>query len=99
MTTAKGKYIIESGWRAAGITDAIRLGSKSLPAVDLFHDIDPLLDGNTTESQLLQAIYGLTLEGKQIGYFWTVDDDSDDSDWERSALPIIQKVGTSGNER
>ena len=69
MTTAKGKYIIESGWRAAGITDAIRLGSKSLPAVDLFHDIDPLLDGNTTESQLLQAIYGLTLEGKQIGYF------------------------------
>ena len=33
MTTVKGKHIIESGWAAAGITDAIR------PAIDLFYEI------------------------------------------------------------
>ena len=53
MTTVKGKHVIESGWRAAGITNAIRLASKNLPATDPFHDIDPLLDGNTAESQQL----------------------------------------------
>ena len=80
MTTVKGKHIIESGWRAAGINDAIRLGNKNFPAIDPFHDIDPLLDGNTTESQQLQAICGLTLVEKQIGYSRTVDNDKDDSD-------------------
>ena len=41
MTTVKRKPIIESGWRAAGITDAIRIGSKNLPAIDPFQEIDP----------------------------------------------------------
>ena len=36
MTTSKGSTIIESGWRAAGISDAIRLGSKELPPTDPF---------------------------------------------------------------
>ena len=53
-------------WRAARITDAIRLGSKNLPPIDPFHDIDPLLDDNTTESQQLQAICGLTLEENRL---------------------------------
>ena len=60
MITVKGKHIIESGWRAAGITNAIRFGNKNLHAIDPFHDIDPLLDGNTGESQQLQAVRGLT---------------------------------------
>ena len=60
-TTVKGKHIVEIGWGAAGITDAIRLGSKNLPAIDPFHDIDPFLDENTAESQQLQTICGLTL--------------------------------------
>ena len=67
MNTVKGKHIIESGWRAAGITDAICLGSKNLPVIDPFHDIDRLLDGSTAESQQLQAICGLTLAEKHIG--------------------------------
>ena len=37
------KEIIESGWRAAGILDALRLGSSKLPSIDPFEDIDPLL--------------------------------------------------------
>ena len=47
MATVKGKPITENGWRAAGITDINRLGSKNLPGIDPFHDIDTLLDGNT----------------------------------------------------
>ena len=31
MTTVKGKHVTETGWRAAGITDAISLGSKIFP--------------------------------------------------------------------
>ena len=34
IATVKGKHIVESGWRVAGITDAIRLGRKNLPAID-----------------------------------------------------------------
>ena len=51
MNTIKGKYITEIGWRAAGITDAICLGSKNLLAIDPFHDINSLLNGSTAESQ------------------------------------------------
>ena len=30
MTTSKGKAIIDSGWKAAGISDAVKLGSSKL---------------------------------------------------------------------
>ena len=92
MTTVKGKHIIESGWIAAGITDAISLGSKNLPAIAQFHNINPLLDGNTMESHQLQLICGLTLAEKQKGYSRTVDDDSNDYDWERSAFDAFNEM-------
>ena len=92
MTTVKGKHIIESGWIAAGITDAISLGSKNLPAIVPFHNINPLLDGNTAESHQLQLICGLTLAEKQKGYSRTVDDDSNDYDWERSAFDAFNEM-------
>ena len=37
MSSAKGKIIIERGWRAPGITDAICVGSK--PPIDPIHEI------------------------------------------------------------
>ena len=43
MTTSKGKEIIDSGWKAAGISDAVKLGSSNLPPIDPFNDIDPIL--------------------------------------------------------
>ena len=68
MTASKGSTIIESGLRAAGISDAIRLGSKELPPIDPFQDIDPLLEKNASkEHEQLQAICGLTLDERQIG--------------------------------
>ena len=93
MTNVKEKHVIESAWRAAEITDAICLGIKNLPAIDPFHDIDLLLDGNTAENLKLLEIWGLTLAEKQIGYTQTVDDCSDDSDWERSAFDAFNEMG------
>ena len=42
MMTAQGKEIIDSGWKAAGIADAVRSWSV-LPPIDPFNDIDPIL--------------------------------------------------------
>ena len=42
MTTEKGRDVIESGWRAAGITDALIKGSKDLPSIDPFEHVDPM---------------------------------------------------------
>ena len=57
MTTSKGSTIIESGWKTSGISDAIRLGSKELPPIDPFQDIDLLLEKNASkEHEQLQAL-------------------------------------------
>ena len=49
MTTVKGVEIITSGWRAAGILDAIESGSSSLPSIDLFDNIDTLMSTQLEE--------------------------------------------------
>ena len=92
ITTVKGNHIIESGWRAAGITDTIHPGSKSLSEIDPLYDIDYLLDGNTTERQQLQVICGLTLAEKQIGFSRTIDNGSDDSHWERYIFDAFNEI-------
>lgn len=79
MTSVKGKEIIASGWRSAGITDAIRLGTKELPPIDPFHDIDPLVFGGEKSNQL-QSICNLSLEEKKIGYSRTETSESDSED-------------------
>ena len=43
MTTPKGREVIENGWMAAGIFDAIKVGSNALPPIDPFNDIEPML--------------------------------------------------------
>ena len=43
MTTSKGKEIIDSRLKAAGISDAVKLGSSKLLPTDPFHHIDPML--------------------------------------------------------
>ena len=42
LTSARCKKVIKSGWERSGILDAITLGSKKLPELDPFADIDPL---------------------------------------------------------
>ena len=43
MTTSKGKDVILSGWKAAGIIQVIEKGSSQLESLDPFKDLDPLL--------------------------------------------------------
>ena len=43
MTSAEGKKYIYSGWRASGITDAIKIGKANFPPTDPFNDLDSLL--------------------------------------------------------
>ena len=53
MTTGDGKKNIISGWRAAGIQDAVKLGLNSLPSIDPFNDLDPMLDGSVSSGLIL----------------------------------------------
>ena len=43
LTTAKGKVVIENGWKKAAITEAIEGGSSKLQPLDSFESIDPLM--------------------------------------------------------
>ena len=63
MTSSKGKKVIDSRWKAAGITDAVKLGSSKLPPTDPFHDKDPML-GDNSESidRHLLALCDVTAE-------------------------------------
>ena len=93
MTTSKGKEIIDSGWKAAGISDAVKLGSSKLPPIDPFHDIDPML-GDESESinRHLLALCDVTAEEfellcrKKLGpeNDDAVTDDETDSEWEEA---------------
>ena len=51
----KGKNIIMSGWKSAGIPVAIRTGSANLESLDPFSDIDPLISEVTHEKNINTA--------------------------------------------
>ena len=44
MSTAEGQKIIHSAWKALGITEAMKAGKASLQSLDLFHDINPVVE-------------------------------------------------------
>ena len=44
MTTPNDVEIIESGWRASGMRDAIKFDSKGLPLIDSFESIEHLIN-------------------------------------------------------
>ena len=47
MTTIHGKQIFHSGWKPAGITDALNYKIDGLESLDSFHDIDPMMESYT----------------------------------------------------
>lgn len=90
MTTSKGREIIDSGWKASGISDAIELGSEKMPSIDPFKDIDPMLSENTepdNNSHLL-AVCDVTVEefellcGGKIQRNDAESGEDTDSEWE-----------------
>ena len=64
MTTDKGCDIIKNEWKAAGITDAIRLWLNNLSSVDPFDEMDPMLQPSTAsaDQNQLVAISRITLQ-------------------------------------
>ena len=55
MTTQEGIDIIMSGWKSAGILQAIRTGPANLERLDPFSDIDPFLSEVTHENNINRA--------------------------------------------
>ena len=85
MTTEKGRDVIENGWRAAGITDALIKGSKDLPSIDPFEQIDPMLDlnlRNPNEEILAACELSAELLELHIDRKDMITSDSSDSEWE-----------------
>ena len=52
MTTAVAQNVIQSGWKAAGITEALQVAVKGLGLVDPFQEIDPLAIFNATDADI-----------------------------------------------
>ena len=95
MTTSKGKEIIDSGWKAADISGAVKLDSSKLPPIDPFHDIDPMLgDESESSNRHLLALFDVTAEEFELlcGIKLRpenddgVTDDETDSEWEEAEL-------------
>ena len=95
MTISKGKKVIDSRWKAAGISDAVTLGSSKLPPTDPFHDIDPML-GDESESidRHLLALCDVTAEEFELFCDKKLEqenndpvtDDKTNSEWEEAEL-------------
>ena len=95
MATLKGKEIIDSERKAAGISDAVKLGSSKLPPIDPFHDIDPMLgDEKESINRHLLVLCDVTAEefellgGKKLGpeNDDAVTDDKSDLEWQEADL-------------
>ena len=88
MSTPKGKEIIDSGWKSAGIFDALELGSSKMPSIDPFQDIDPMLSNDVDQSDdsHLLAICDVTVEEFEAlcGSRIQESDDDTDSEWEEA---------------
>ena len=54
LTTKEGKDIIMSGWKSAGIPQAIGTSSANQESLDPFSDIDPLISQVTHESNIAE---------------------------------------------
>ena len=56
MTTTAAQNVIQSGWKAAGMTEALQIGVKGLGSFDPFQKIDPLIETEGDEnSPILNA--------------------------------------------
>ena len=80
ITSEKGSEIIINGWKRSGIYDAVKNGSSSLPSIDPFNEIDPLVvteKSNETDVTINQSS-SLTESFVNDRY----DEESDWSDWE-----------------
>ena len=55
MTITAGKNIILSGWKSAGIIEALQAGTDGLESLNPFHDIDPLIEQEGERNLIFSA--------------------------------------------
>ena len=60
MTTKAAQNIIQSGWKAAGITEAIQVGIKGLGSLDPYQETDPLIEREGDETAQFSMLPRLT---------------------------------------
>lgn len=94
MTNQSNK-VIESGWRATGIRDAIRLGLSNLPFIDPFEEISPMKDATAYEVPIPISAFAMSSEEKSIGYSRQNDSDDDDEEeyWENPDFENFEDRG------
>ena len=69
MTSGEKKKVIDNGWTSSSIKDAIPLSLDSLPSIDPFHDIAPMIaDPSGSPPIPNHTVYGFSREVKSIGY-------------------------------
>ena len=83
-TNPDSKKVIESGWLAARIRDAICLGLSNLPSIDSFQEIAPMKDVVAYTIPVPGSAFAMSTAEKSIGYSRQHDSDDDDEEgyWE-----------------
>ena len=84
MISGDRQKYINSGWRAFGITDTVKMGKANLPPIDIFNDVEPLLR-STQQTQESDSVIAIPEE--QNGLRCSSDDEydessDDDSEWD-----------------
>ena len=89
QTLARCKKVIKSGWERSGILDAITLGSKKLPKLDPFTDIELLESDEIPDFPETEEVHE-EYEHDEAEFF----DESSGSEWEedetRNAFDIFE---------
>ena len=83
MTTTAGRNIILSGWKSAGIMEALQAGTDGLESLDPFHNIDPLIE-QQGERNLIFSTTANQIAVLKSKYQPEIPDNSggDESEWE-----------------
>ena len=83
MTTTAGRNIILSGWKSAGIIEALQVGTDGLELLDPFHYIDPLIEQEGERNLIFSATANQITVSKSK-YQPEIPDNSggDESEWE-----------------
>ena len=87
ITTAAqaAQNVIQSGWKAAGITEALQVGVKGLGSLDPFQEIDPLIEWEGDENSTIFNATEADIAVLKSKYSVDTQHDCDsgsDSEWE-----------------
>ena len=69
MTTTAERNIILSGWKSAGIMEALQTGTDGLKSLDPFHDIGPLIE-QEGERNLIFSATANQIAGDSRQFWW-----------------------------